>query len=91
VTSLCDESVVDEVERDLELGLPLVEATRGEAANVNVERRVPPVVPRRGRCEPNLPEYLAGEVKRVLRRTPPCEVELREIHDGSNTKATSST
>jgi hypothetical protein len=41
-----DESVVDEIERDLELGSLLVEATCGEAAHVDVKRRVPPVVPR---------------------------------------------
>ncbi len=88
VASLHDESVVDEVERDLELGFPVMEATRRQAADVDVEGRVPPVVARRGRREPDLAENLAVEVEGVLRRPPVCEVELGEGHGGSTTKAT---
>jgi hypothetical protein len=90
-SALHDESVVDEVERDLELGFPVVKATRGEAADVDVERRVPPVVARRRRGEPDLAEDLTVEVEGVLRRSPVREVELRESHQRSSTNATSST
>jgi hypothetical protein len=91
VPTLHDESVVDEVERDLELGFPVVEATRGQAANVDVERRVPPVVARRRRGQADLAEDLAVEVERILGRAPVCEVKLGESHGRSSTKVTSST
>jgi hypothetical protein len=91
VPGLHDESIVEEIEHDLELGSLVVKTTRREAANVDVERRVPPMVTRRGRREPHLPEDLAVEVERVLRRSPVREVELWERHDDSSTKATSST
>jgi hypothetical protein len=91
VSRLHDESILEKVEDDLEFRFVVVEATGGEAADVDVERHVPPVVPRSRRRQPHLPEDLAVEVERVLRRTPVCEVKLGERHEGLRTKAISST
>ena len=74
-----DERVVDEVERDVIGRLLLMETARGQAAHVDVERDVPPVVARRSRGEPDLADDLAVEVERVLRRAPVGEVELGKL------------
>jgi hypothetical protein len=68
---LDDEPVVDEVEPDLEPGaVGRVQQPRGQAAHVDVQRHVPPVVLRRQRGHLDLADDLDPEVERVLRRLP---------------------
>jgi hypothetical protein len=76
-------AVVDEVEVDLEGRVSFVQPSGGEAAHVDVEGNVPPLVARRRGREADLAHDLAVEVQRVLRRPPVDEVELGERHRGS--------
>ena len=62
--------VVDEVEVDLKCLLVVVQPPGREAAQVDVQRGVPPVVARRRRCEPDLADDLAEEMQCVLGRAP---------------------
>ena len=78
-----DERVVDEVEVDLERRGVVVQPPRREPADVDVERGVPPVVPRRRGRETDLPHDLAVEVQRVLGRAPVGEVEFGQRHRAS--------
>ena len=58
-----NQGVVDEVDRDLEGRIAMVQAPGGEAAHVDVQRGVPPVVARGGSGQPDL----AVQVQSVLR------------------------
>jgi hypothetical protein len=72
-----DHGVADEVERDLERRVVVVQPPRGEAAHVDVQRDVPPVVAWRGARQSDLADDLAVEVQRVPRRAPVGQVQLR--------------
>jgi hypothetical protein len=86
--------VPDHVEVDLERRAGAAHPSRGQAAHVDVQRDVPPVVARRGRRQAHFADDLAAEVQRVLRRAPVAERERRQAgraHAGAlTTKATSS-
>src|SRR5918999_2505013 len=71
-----NERVVDEVDDDLESRAAMVHAPRGETADVDVQRDVPPMVARRCRPQSELADDLAVQMERVLRRTPAVEVQL---------------
>src|SRR2546430_1039071 len=51
-----------------------------QAAGVDVQPDVPPVVARRCRRQPDLPDDLAIEMQRVLGRAPVGHVQLRQRH-----------
>src|ERR671914_930515 len=82
-----DERVVDEVDDDLESRAAMVHAPRGETADVDVQRDVPPMVARRRRSQSDLADDLAVQMQRVLRGTPAVEVQLREGHPVAITNA----
>src|SRR5438067_5277971 len=91
---LDDETVLDEVESDLEARAVLVvHAPRRQPPHVHVQRNVPPVIPRSSGRQAHLADDLHPEVQRVLRGLPLCERKLgqRSRHDVSSTNATSST
>src|SRR6185312_2423021 len=75
-----DQGVIDDVDRDFEGRLAVMQAAGGEPAHVDIQRSVPPVVPRRGRGEANLAEDLTVEVQGVLGRAPVVHMELRKRH-----------
>jgi len=81
VSTSDDERVIAEVDRELESRALVVQSPRRQPVEVDVERGVPPVVPRWRRREPHLAEDLAVEMERVLGRAPVGEVELRQEHD----------
>ena len=62
-----NQGVVDEVDRDLEGRIAMVQAPGDEAAHVDVQRGVPSVVARGGSGQPDLAEDLAVQVQSVLR------------------------
>jgi hypothetical protein len=76
VAGLDDKRVIDEVERDLEGRIAVMQPSRREAADVDVERDVPPVVARRRGRQPDLAEYLAVQMQRVFRCAPIAQMEL---------------
>ncbi|HXU98497.1 MAG TPA: hypothetical protein VFP03_10385, partial [Jiangellaceae bacterium] len=57
------QAVVHEVEVDLEADLGMVQPAGGQAAHVQVQGHVPPVVTRRGRGELHLADDLHPQVK----------------------------
>jgi hypothetical protein len=65
-----DHGVIDEVDRDLERRVAMMQPPRREPADVDVQRHVPPVVARRRGGQPDLAEDLAVEMQRVLGRAP---------------------
>jgi hypothetical protein len=78
-----DQRVVDEVEVDLKCRVVVMQPPGREAAHVDVEWGVPPLVARRRGREADLAHDLAVEVQRVLGRTPVGEVEFRQRHRAS--------
>ncbi len=80
VVGAYEQCMVEEVEVDLKGGVFVMQPPGREAAHVDVERRVPPVVARRRGCNAYLADDLAVQVQRVLGRTPVGQVELRQRH-----------
>jgi hypothetical protein len=87
VSGLNDEGGGKEVNANLERRVVVVQAAGGEPAGVDVERGVPPVVARRCRGQPDLSDDLRVEVQGVLGRTPVDQVQFRQGHVESSTKA----
>ncbi len=75
-----EQRVVDEVEVDLECRVLVVEPPRRQAAHVDVERCVPPVVPRCCGRESDLADDLAVQMERVLSRAPVGQMQFRQRH-----------
>ncbi len=75
-----DHRVIDEVDRDLERGVVVMQPPRREPSHVDVQRDVPPVVARRRRGQPDLADDLAVEMQRVPRRAPVGQMQLRQRH-----------
>jgi len=78
-----DQRVGDEVEVDLEGRVVVMQPPGRKAADVDIERSVPPVITRRRGREADLADDLAVEMQRVLRRAPVGEVQLRQRHRAS--------
>jgi hypothetical protein len=70
---------------------PVMQPPRREAAHVDVEGDVPPVIARRDGGQPDLADDLAVQVQRVLRRAPVGQVQLGQRHAPVTTNAASST
>lgn len=82
VAAVCphDELVRDQVEGDVERRLAAVERAGGQAADVDIERSMPPVVAWGRRREAHLPQDLRVQVQRVLRRPPAGDPQLGKRH-----------
>jgi hypothetical protein len=86
-----DHGVVDEVDRDLERRVAMMQAPCRETADVDVQRDVPPVVARWRRRQPDLADDLAVEMQRVPRLAPVGQMQLRQRHGPVTPNATLST
>ena len=84
-------TVIEKVDPDLEGRAATVETPGREPADVDVQRRVPPVVAGRRGGEPDLADDLHAQVQRVLGRAPVGQVQLGKRHAASTTNPTSST
>jgi len=71
-----NELVLEEIEAEIERRCPEPHLACGQAADVDVERHVPPVVARMRRGETNLVDELDVEMERLLRRRP---VGIRDV------------
>ena len=82
--------MIDEVDGDVERRAAMMEAACRQAADVHVQRDVPPVVARRRRRQADLPEDLAVQMQCVFSCTPVGQMQLRQGHGLVPTNATSS-
>jgi hypothetical protein len=71
-----DECIVDKVEADLERRAVAMQSPGGQAAHVDVQRHVPPVIARGRCCQTDLADDLAVQVQRVLGWAPVSKVQL---------------
>jgi hypothetical protein len=65
-----DHGMIDEVDGDVKGRATMMKAARCQAADVHVQRDVPPVVARCRRRQPDLPEDLAVQMQCVFCCTP---------------------
>jgi hypothetical protein len=83
-----DQGMIDEVDGDIERCAAMVEAACRQAADVYVQRDVPPVVARCRCRQPDLAEDLAVQMQCVFRCTPVGQMQFRQGHGLITTNAT---